>query len=297
VSADQTLPDGFTSHVVAANGTTLHAVRGGDGPPVLLVHGFPQDWFEWRHVMPRLAGRFTVVAVDLRGVGGSAAPPTGYDAPGLAEDLAALVEQLGLGPVHLVGHDIGGWVAYTLTRLRPDLVRSVVVLETLLPGIDPPDAPEITVPMWHGGFHMVPDLPEALVEGRQATYFRYFFDVGTAGDGVIGDAETAHYAQAYGDREHLRAAFEVYRAIPADARFNATRTDRVDVPLLLVGGEQVFGPTMLALAPHLRARYGWTDVEATVVAGGRHYLPDEFPDAVADLVERHADRADTSQTP
>src|SRR5690242_7643711 len=99
----------FVSETASVNGTTLHYMRGGKGPTVLLIHGFPQDWYEWRHVLPLLAGRFSVVAVDLRGVGGSAAPPEGYDAAGLATDVAALVDGLDVGPVHVVGHDIGGW--------------------------------------------------------------------------------------------------------------------------------------------------------------------------------------------
>ena len=84
----------FASESASVNGTTLHYERGGEGPTVLLIHGFPQDWYEWRHVMPRLARRFSVVAMDLRGVGGSAAPATGYYAACMATDVAELVEGL-----------------------------------------------------------------------------------------------------------------------------------------------------------------------------------------------------------
>src|SRR6185436_13161864 len=141
---------GFASGTASVNGTTLHYERGGEGPTVLLIHGFPQDLYEWRHVMPRLARRFSVVAVDLRGVDGSAAPATGYDAACMATDVAELVEGLAVGPVHVVGHDVGGWVAYALARLRPELVRTLLVMETLLPGIQPADAPPVEVPLWHG---------------------------------------------------------------------------------------------------------------------------------------------------
>jgi hypothetical protein len=91
---------------------------------------------------------------------------------------------------------------------------------------------------------MIPDLPERLVAGRQVIYFRYFFDVGTHDNSVITDADVEHYANAYGDPDHLRSAFEVYRALPANMTFNAERTTTIDVPLLLVGGERVFGPVM-----------------------------------------------------
>lgn len=256
----------------------------------MLVHGFPRDWFEWRRVMPRLAERFTVVAVDLRGVGGSAAPRDGYDARTLAEDVRGLVAELGLGPAHVVGHDIGGWVAYALARSDPAAVRTVTVMETLLPGVEPFAEADLDVPLWHGEFHMVPGLPEALVADRQAVYFRYFFETGTTDHGVISDADVEHYARAYGDADHLHAAFEVYRAIPANAAFNAAHSDAVDVPLLLVGGEHVFGPALSAVAENLRAHFGWTDVAVEIVAAGRHYLTEERPDDVATLIERHTDR-------
>src|SRR5580704_9743248 len=101
---------GFVSDTAQVNGTTLHYVRGGSGPAVVLLHGFPEDWYEFRLVMPRLAKRFTVIAVDLRGVGESAPSGSGYDAAGLAEDIHQLVMSLGLEHVYVFGHDIGGMV-------------------------------------------------------------------------------------------------------------------------------------------------------------------------------------------
>jgi pimeloyl-ACP methyl ester carboxylesterase len=162
------------------------------------------------------------------------------------------------------------------------------VLETLIPGVEPFFDPGIDAPLWHGEFHMVPDLPEALVGGREAIYFRYFFDIGTAGDDVIGAADIAHYAAAYGAPERLHAGFEVYRAIPAGIAFNLEQTDPIDVPLLLAGGEHVFGPPLQRTAEALRASFGWRDVRAEVLAGGRHYLVDERPAEVAALIEDHA---------
>ena len=98
----------FVSETMMVNGTTLHYVRGGNGPPVILIHGFPQDWFEYQGIMPRLGKQFTVVAVDLRGIGGSKATPGGYDAANLAEDIQQLLTALKLKQAYIVGHDIGG---------------------------------------------------------------------------------------------------------------------------------------------------------------------------------------------
>jgi pimeloyl-ACP methyl ester carboxylesterase len=279
---------GFVSNTAGVNGTAIHYVSGGHGPAVVLLHGFPQDWFEWRRVIPRLSQRFTVVAVDLRGVGGSAPSPDGYAAANLAEDIYRIIDGLDVGPAHVVGHDIGGWVAYALARRFPESVRTVMVLETPIPGIEPWLDLDIDVPMWHGEFHMIPDLPEALVTGRQATYFRHFFDVGTNDNRVISDADVEHYAYAYRDPDHLRSAFEVYRAVPANMTFNAGQTDSIDVPLLLVGGEHVFGPVLSRLAQNLRANYGWSDVQMHIVDDGKHYLVEERPNDVAELIERHA---------
>ena len=104
------------SHTIDVDGVRMHYVRSGSGPTMVLLHGFPQDWYEWRDVMARLDSTYTTVAVDLRGVGGSDAPDDGYDAATLAADVHGLVERLGLGPVHVAGHDIGGWVAYAYAR-------------------------------------------------------------------------------------------------------------------------------------------------------------------------------------
>jgi pimeloyl-ACP methyl ester carboxylesterase len=287
-SAVAQLDGDFVSGIAAANSTTIHYVRGGNGPALVLLHGFPQDWFEWRRLLPRLAQRFTVIAVDLRGVGGSAAPADGYAAANLAEDVHQLLGALGFDRAHIVGHDIGGWVAYAFTRLHPDSTSTLLIMETPIPGIEPFQHLDIDVPLWHGEFHMIPDLPEALVAGRQAIYFRHFFDVGTNDNSVITDTDVEHYANAYGDAEHLRSAFEVYRALPANIALNAESIGRVDVPLLLVGGEHVFGAVMPALAENLRAHHGWTDVQVEVLQDGRHYLPEERPDEVATLIERHA---------
>jgi alpha-beta hydrolase superfamily lysophospholipase len=113
------LGGGFVAETAGVNGTAIHYVRGGRGPTVVLLHGFPQDWYAWRRIMPRLSKRFTVVAVDLRGVGGSAPSADGYAAVDLARDVHQLIGGLKLGPAHLVGHDIGGCVAYAFARGRP----------------------------------------------------------------------------------------------------------------------------------------------------------------------------------
>jgi pimeloyl-ACP methyl ester carboxylesterase len=283
---ESVLGGAFVSATAQVNGTAMHYVRGGRGPGLVLLHGFPQDWFEWRHVMPRLARRFTVVALDLRGVGGSAPGAGGFSAAELASDVKLLAEQLDLGPVHLAGHDIGGCVAYAFAREFPEWTRSVAVLEVPIPGIGPELRPEAAA-LWHVPFHLTSNLPEALVAGRQETYFRYFFDQFTSDNTVISDADVRHYADSYRTPDQLRSGFEFYRAMPANESYNARHTEPIDVPLLLVGGEHLFGPVLRRTAQCLRADHGWSRVDVHVVANAKHYLVEERPDEVAEVIERH----------
>jgi len=234
--------------------------------------------------MAQLAKSHTVVAVDLRGIGGSHAPEDTYDAATMAGDVHRLVEKLGLGSAHIVGHDIGGWVAYAYARLHPEETSRVTILETLIPGTRRFADPRVDVPLWHGEFHMVPDLPEALVAGRQAAYFSYFFDIGTRGDEVFTAADIAHYVAAHGKDANLRAAFGMYRAVPQNVEFNSRHRSPIATPIVLIGGEHVFGPALVDTADDLRDNFGWAAVDAHIIDDGQHYLIEERPDEVVALL-------------
>jgi len=158
----------FASESAKVNGIMLHYVRAGNGPAVILIHGFPQDWFEYHAIMPQLAKQFTVIAVDLRGVGASTTKPGGYDAPNMAEDVHQLVAALKLDRVYIVGHDIGGHVAYAFVRRYPEATRGAMILDTPIPGIAGWDEMQGHPAMWHVRFMQVPGLAEKLVAGRQA---------------------------------------------------------------------------------------------------------------------------------
>ena len=277
------LGTGFSSNTVNVNGTTLHYVRGGTGPAVILLHGFPQDWYEFHQIMPRLAKKFTVVAVDLRGVGGSGATPGGYDAANMAEDIHQLAEQLHLEHVYVVGHDIGGMVAYAFARRYPETTRGVMILYVPLPGLEPWEKIKADPVVWHIHFHQTQDLPEKLVAGRQAVYFRYFLNAGH-----FSDADVAHYAESYAAPEQLRAVLEIYRAFPANEKFNAAQRSAVDVPVVLAAGQNSpFEKLIPSIAEALRA-HGCASVKTEVIKESGHYVADEQPQIVADLVERYA---------
>jgi len=145
---------------------SLHYVSAGEGEPVVLLHGWPSTWYEWRQVMPLLAARFRVIAPDLRGLGDSSRPLAGYDKKTVAADLWQLLSgTLGLSRWHLVGHDWGGPVAFALAAAHPEAIRTLAIVDVTVPGI----GPDISQggKRWHHAFHMTPDLPEALVQGRE----------------------------------------------------------------------------------------------------------------------------------
>jgi pimeloyl-ACP methyl ester carboxylesterase len=273
----------FASEYATVNGIRLHYVRGGIGPAVILVHGFPQDWFEYHAIMPRLAKQFTVIAVDLRGVGGSSSSADGYDAANMAEDVHQLVVALKLDRVYVVGHDVGGMVAYAFVRRYPEATRGAMVLDTPIPGIAGWDDIQGDPSVWHIRFMQVPGLAEKLVTGRQADYFRYFFHFGK-----FTPSDEAHYVKAYAAPRQLHAAFEMYRAFPANAEFNAAQRGPNDVPLVLAAGDgSPFSKLVPKIADGLRAS-GCSHVETGLIRGAVHYDVADQPEEVADLIVRYA---------
>jgi pimeloyl-ACP methyl ester carboxylesterase len=279
----QTIPEGFQSETAAVNGIKLHYVRGGKGPAVILIHGFPQDWFEYRSIMPRLAKQFTVVAVDLRGIGDSTPAPGGYDAANMAEDIFDLVSVLKLERVYIVGHDIGGHVAYAFVRRFPQILRGAMILDTPIPGIDGWEEFQGAPFMWHVHFMQVPGLAERLVDGRQSAYLGYFFQFGK-----FTPYEITQYLQAYGSVSQLHAVFEMYRAFPANAQFNAAQRGPLDVPLFFGTGDgSPFAKLIPKFAEGLRA-HGCTHVATGLIPGSGHYLLEDQPETVANFIERYA---------
>src|SRR5919198_4710450 len=140
----------FSHHMASVNGIQLHYVIGGHGDPVVLIHGWPQTWYEWRHVMPALAKNYTVIVPDLRGLGDSSKPVTGYDGKTTAQDIYQLVSKLGFEKIFLVAHDIGAQTAYSYAAAHPNNVTKLVIMEFAFPGFLPPEFEGVT---WWFAFH------------------------------------------------------------------------------------------------------------------------------------------------
>lgn len=237
--------------------------------------------------MPRLAKRFTVIAIDLRGIGGSTAPSGGFDAGAMAGDIRALAVQLKVGPVYVVGHDIGAMVAYAFALRFPDDARGVMLLDAPLPGIAGWSEIQGDPSVWHIRFMQVPGLAEKLVLGRQADFFDYFFQFGK-----ITPEDAARYTKAYSALPQLHAIFEIYRAFPQDAEFNETHRGSASVPVVIATADKSpFARMAPGMANDLRAK-GFSRAETAQIRNSIHYVVDDQPEAVAILIEQHASQRD-----
>jgi pimeloyl-ACP methyl ester carboxylesterase len=184
----------FYHHMASVNGIQMHYVIGGQGDPVVLLHGRPQTWYEWRHVMPTLAKNYTVIVPDLRGLGDSSKPLTGYDGKTVAEDIYQLVSQLGFKQIFLVGHDVGSQPAYSYAAAHPREVRRLVIMEYIFPGFTPP---QLEGKVWWFPFHQTPDIPEALVEGKETMYLSWFYDNLAYNPSAITQADINEFVSHY----------------------------------------------------------------------------------------------------
>lgn len=274
------LGPGFRSEMAPVNGTRLHYVIGGRGTPVVFLHGFPETWMAWRKVMVKLAANHTVVAVDMRGVGKSALESTGYDKETLATDVHQLVGRLGLGDVSLVGDDFGGQVAYAYARMHRNEVRGLVVVETALPGLG---GELLYSGSYHFLFHMVPELPERLIEGNERYYLTRFV-CGPERDcdkASISPSLVDEYVRAYSRPGRLSAALEYYRALPRDADANrAAATPKLSQPVLALGGEHGLGNLPLE-----QFRLVADDVTGGVIGGAGHWVAEQRPEELASRIE------------
>lgn len=287
------LPSVTYGTVELAPDVRLHYVSAGEGPStVVLIHGYPENWWQWRHVIrPLAAAGFRVVAVDYRGAGRSSKPAAGYDKRTMAADIHALVhERLGLsGPLAVVGHDIGSMVAYAYALQFPGDVSHLSLSEAPLPGTKTYDQllanhELATDPLWHFRFHNAPNnLAETLTFGRERAYLDQFYDQLAFNPEAIGPEDRARYAEAFASVGAMRAGFELYRAFDRDAVDNRAAlkaNGRLQMPVLALAGEHS------VLAPAVEPMMAEVAKRATVrkVAGAGHWLAEENPQAVVEAL-------------
>jgi pimeloyl-ACP methyl ester carboxylesterase len=268
----------FTSRYVDAGELRLHAVIGGEGPPLLLVHGWPQTWYQFRLVMPALAQDFQVIAVDQRGIGLSDKPENGYDTGTVARDLVALLDALGHRRFALLGFDTGFLISYALAADHPDRVERLIVGEAPLPGISP--LPPVILPdqlksmLWHIPFNQQDEVNERLVRGREEIFIGAEYDA-SAGKNKLPDHVVKYYVETLAsDPARLHGSFQLYRAFPATAAQNEQRkTRKLAMPVLAIGGAESSGE-----GPAATMKLVAEDVQALVIPDCGHWLAEQAPE-------------------
>ena len=265
---------GLTHHRTRVNGQCIHYVRAGGGLPVVLLHGWPQTWYMWRKVIPLLAGHYTLIAPDLRGFGESSKPVDGYDKRTIAADIHELVKQLGLGPVHLVGHDLGGSTAYAYACAHPDDVRRLVILDVAIT-IDEATAMAYRSRLFHLSFHCEPDIALSLVSGRERLYLTHFYR-NCYNPAAFTHADIDEYVAAFSAPGAMRASMAHYGAHSIDLEHNRrnARTP-LEMPVLALGGELSFREGVRKSLEQVAH-----DVRGGTLPGCAHWIAEEQPESL-----------------
>lgn len=269
------IPAGFTEHFAEVNGVRLHYFIGGQGSPVVLLHGYAETGHMWLPLMPLLAKNHTVIVPDLRGAGDSSKPDSGYDKKNMAVDIHGLTSSLGFDHASIVGHDIGLMVAYAYAAQFPQATKRVVLMDAFLPGIGNWKDVWLMRDLWH--FHFYGEVPLALVKGRERIYFEHFWnDFAADPKHSIPETDRQLYANAYAQPGGMRAGFEYFRNFERDAKdFAQLSVTPLSMPVLVLTGEKASGNVLIE-----QARQVASNVQGQVVMGSGHWLMEEAPQAV-----------------
>jgi pimeloyl-ACP methyl ester carboxylesterase len=281
----QPFPAGFRIHEISTNGVTLHVRVGGKGPAVVLLHGYGETGDMWAPLAANLARDHTVIVPDLRGMGWSSRPAGGYDKKTQGRDIAGLLDALKIGKTDLVTHDIGNMVGYALAAQDPDRITRFVLMDAPLPGIGPWDEIIRNHALWHFSFQG-PDA-ERLVAGRERIYLDRFWNEFSADPKNFSEASRQHYARLYARPGAMHAGFNQFAAFDQDALDNKAfvAKGKLTMPVLAMGGEKSFGPTMAVVM-----RAAATDVSELVIPNAGHWLMEEQPVATIAGVRAFLDR-------
>lgn len=254
------------------NGVRIHYRISGSGPALVLLHGSPQTSFAWRKLIPLLAANYTVIAPDLRGHGQSEKPAVGYEAHAMAEDVRQLVTQLGFQHVSIVGHDLGGIVAYIYAAQHMNEVRRLGIIEAPILGVPSPTMEKVLASYWHLGLYAHPTLPELLLAGRERAYLAEFIRTYQYLDGVDDEA-LDEYARHLASPGGIRGVMGVYRSIGNEVPKTAQlTTKKLTMPVWAVGGDHSMG-----MGPFEQFQQLADTVHGGVISDCGHWPSEEQP--------------------
>ncbi len=277
-------PAGFRTQEIATNGTSLHVRVGGSGPAVVLVHGYGDTGDMWAPLAAELMRDHTVIAPDLRGMGRSAIATDGFTKKNQAEDIAGVMDALHVQRADVVGHDIGDMVAFAFAEAHQDRTTRLVVMDAPVPGIGPWDDILKNPLLWHfrfGGADM-----ERLVADRERIYLDRFWNEFSADPAHFPENSRRHYAALYAQPGRMHAGFLQFAAFDQDAIDNraSSALGRLQMPVLAIGGDHSFGPTMAFVM-----RFAADDVHQVVIANSGHWLMEEQPQATVAAIRAFLD--------
>lgn len=267
-------PAEFETREISANGTIIHVRIGGSGPAVVLLHGYGDTGDMWAPLASELMRDHTVIAPDLRGMGLSAVATNGFTKKNQAEDIAGVLDALGVVRADVVAHDIGNMVAFAFAIAHPDRVTRLVLMDAPVPGVGPWEDILKNPILWHFRFGG-PDM-ERLVAGRERIYLDRFWNEFSADPAHFSEAARQHYAELYSRPGRMHAGFMQFAAFDQDAIDNRESLGRglLQMPVLAVGGDHSFGSTMAFVI-----RFAAADVREAVIANAGHWLMEEQPAA------------------
>ncbi|MFJ2685049.1 alpha/beta fold hydrolase [Pseudomonas sp. NPDC087342] len=266
-------PSAFLTKDIPVEGVTMHVRVGGKGPAVVLLHGFGDTGDMWAPLAADLAKDHTVVVPDLRGMGLSSIPDSGFDKKTQAGDIRGVLAALGIEHSVVIGHDIGTMVAFAYAARYPQLTDRLVVMDAPVPGITPWNEIVRSPMLWHFDFGG-PDA-ERLVAGRERIYLDRFWNEFAGDPTKVDEATRQHYAKLYARPGAMHAAFAQFRSIRQDAVDNeTTMKNRLKMPVLAIGGEKSFGNNEAIVM-----RNAADKVTEVVIPGAGHWLMEEAPTA------------------
>lgn len=273
---------GMTGHKVTVNGIGMYYAAAGDGPPVYLLHGYPQTHYAWRKQVPVLAEQYTVVTPDLRGYGLSDKPATGYDKRTMAADIVALMDHLGHDRIVLVGHDRGARVGTRFAKDHPDRIDRLVVMDNIPTRVvaDTYDLAKARAGYWFFTFLTVPDLPETLITGREREWLTHFYTSWAYDPSFLSADELEVYVQAYQAPGAVRGSCEDYRAGAVDVAQDREDADQlISCPVLAMWGQD-----FAAVGKAYDVAQVWrgmaSDLRTVALPDCGHLCPEERPDLV-----------------
>ena len=273
-------PVSIGSKTLAVDGVELHYLTAGHGEPLILLHGYAETSRMWHPVIPIFAEKFTVIAPDLPGIGDSAIPGSGLDMKTSAVRIHALAKALGVSKARVVGHDIGLMVAYAYAAQFPSETEKLVLMDAFLPGVEGWEPVYNSPSIWH--FRFYGPTPEALVKGRERTFFEHFWnDFAADKTHSIPEADRQAYTEAYSRPGRMAAGFAYFQSFPQTAAdFAALSKTMLSMPVLTIGGEkangEVLGKQVKLISPNGRS---------VVIQGAGHWILEEKPKETIDALK------------